>query len=42
VVIPGVVDYTDQADAAFRRFAEAGMHILRSTDSIEDWPEIRL
>jgi len=42
VVIPGVVDYTDQADAAFRRFAEAGMHIVRTTDSIEDWPEIRL
>jgi nicotinamidase-related amidase len=35
VVIPGVVDYTDQADAAFQRFADAGMHIFRSTDSIK-------
>lgn len=37
VVVPGVIDYTDQADAAFRRFADAGMHIVRSTDSIERW-----
>ncbi|MGA8178821.1 MAG: hypothetical protein WB792_02100 [Desulfobacterales bacterium] len=34
VVIPGVVDYTDQGDAAFQRFADAGMHIFRSTDSL--------
>jgi len=32
VVVPGVADYTDEADAAFRRFAEAGMHVVRSTD----------
>ena len=31
VVVPGVVDYTDQADAAYRRFAGAGMHVVRST-----------
>ncbi len=42
VVIPGVVDYTDQADAAFRRFADAGMHIVRSTDPLGDWPGIAL
>ena len=30
VVIPGVVDFTDQADAAFARFAEAGMRVLGS------------
>jgi hypothetical protein len=29
VVVPGVVDYTDEADRAFRRFAEAGMHVVR-------------
>jgi nicotinamidase-related amidase len=34
VVIPDVVDYTEQADAAFQRFADAGMHIFRSTDSL--------
>ena len=32
VVIPGIVDYTDQADAAYQRFADAGMNIVRSTD----------
>jgi nicotinamidase-related amidase len=42
VVVPGVIDYTDQADAAFRRFADAGMHIVRSTDAIESWPGIKL
>ena len=40
VVVPGVVDYTDEADAAFQRFAEAGMHVVRSTDPIEAWPGI--
>jgi nicotinamidase-related amidase len=37
VVVPGVVDYTEQADAAFRRFAEAGMHVVRSTEPMETW-----
>lgn len=40
VVIPGVVDYTEQADAAFLRFAEAGMHVVRSTDPVRSWPGI--
>jgi nicotinamidase-related amidase len=38
VVVPDVVDYTDEADAAFERFAAAGMHVVRSTDPIEQWP----
>jgi nicotinamidase-related amidase len=42
VVVPGVIDYTDQADAAFRRFANAGMHLVHSTDHIADWPGFRL
>jgi nicotinamidase-related amidase len=33
VVVPGMIDYTEQADAAYRRFAAAGMHVVRSTDS---------
>jgi nicotinamidase-related amidase len=33
VVIPGVVDYTEQADAAYQRFTAAGMNIVRSTDN---------
>ena len=40
VVVPGVVDYTDEADAAFRRFAAAGMHVVRSTDPIDTWPAL--
>ena len=39
IVVPGVVDYTGEADAAFERFAAAGMHVVRSTDPIEDWPD---
>lgn len=31
VVVPGVVDFTAAADAAFQRFAAAGMHIIQST-----------
>lgn len=31
VVVPGVVDYTEQADAAFEKFALAGIHIIKST-----------
>jgi nicotinamidase-related amidase len=42
VVIPGVVDYTEEGNAAFERFAEAGMHIVRSTDPISSWPDINL
>ena len=38
VVVPGVVDYTHEADAAFRRFAEAGMHVVRSTEPMATWP----
>ncbi len=32
VVVPGVVDHTEAAEKAFARFAQAGMHIVRSTD----------
>ena len=31
VVVPGIVDFTDQAEEAFQRFAKAGMHLIRST-----------
>lgn len=39
VVVPGVVDYTDHADEAFRRFAAAGMHLVKSTEPLESWVE---
>jgi nicotinamidase-related amidase len=38
VVVPGIVDFTDQADAAFNRFAEAGMRVVRSTEPMDSWP----
>jgi len=38
VVVPGLVDYTAEADAAFERYAAAGMHVVRSTEPIERWP----
>ena len=40
VVVPGVVDYTDEAQAAFDRYAAAGMHVVRSTDPIDTWPGV--
>ncbi|MCG8365793.1 MAG: isochorismatase, partial [Pseudanabaenales cyanobacterium] len=42
VVIPGVVDFTEQANTTFQRFAEAGMQVVRSTDAIASWPGIHL
>lgn len=34
VVVPGVVDHTEAANEAYARFAQAGMHIVTSTDEI--------
>ncbi|MDG2990697.1 isochorismatase [Candidatus Synechococcus calcipolaris G9] len=41
VVVPGVVDFSEQADQAFQRFADAGMHIVKSTEAIATWPDIK-
>ena len=38
VVVPGVVDYTDEAEAAFERYAAAGLHVVRSTEPLSSWP----
>ena len=32
------VDFTQQAEAALQRFADAGMHLVKSTEPIEAWP----
>lgn len=40
VVVPGVVDYSDQADEAYQRFAAAGMHIVHSNYPMERWPGV--
>ncbi|MBI4348950.1 MAG: nicotinamidase [Elusimicrobia bacterium] len=37
-----VADFTPQSEAAFQRFADAGMNLVKSTDPIEGWPGIRL
>ena len=34
VVVPGIVDYTEPADAAFAKASDAGMHVVRSTEPI--------
>ena len=36
VVVPGVVDHTDAADAAYEWFASAGMNIIRSTTPVSE------
>ena len=41
VVIPGVIDYTEQANEAFQKFADAGMHIVRSSDPMVNWPGLK-
>ena len=40
VVVPGVIDYTDEADAAFRRFAEAGFHVVRLDGPARPGPDL--
>jgi nicotinamidase-related amidase len=38
VVVPGVVDFTEPAEKAYTRFADAGMHLVHSTEPMEKWP----
>lgn len=33
-----LADFTDEAQRSLDRFANAGMHVVRSTDPIESWP----
>ncbi len=42
IVVPGVIDYTDEADRSFEKFRQAGMRIVRSTDPITEWPNIKI
>ncbi len=39
VVIPGVADYTQSADLAFKGFAKAGIHLVKSTQPVGEWPD---
>ena len=38
VVVPGAVDYTDEAEAEYQRFAQAGMHLVQADQALEEWP----
>ncbi len=40
VVIPDGIDYTDQANDAFQRFSNKGMHVIRSTEPLQSLPGI--
>lgn len=42
VVIPGVYDFTDDANKAMQEFAAAGMNLVDSTVPMQDWPGVRL
>ena len=42
VVIPDSVDFTDSANETFQRFADAGMHLVKSTDKMTSWPGLKL
>lgn len=35
-------DFTPQAEQALDRFARAGMHVVRSSDPLPSWPDVRL
>ena len=38
VVVPDVVDFTEDAIAIYQTFAESGMHIVKSTQNPKQWP----
>jgi nicotinamidase-related amidase len=40
VVLPGIVDFTPKAEAAFAKFQTAGMHLVDSTTPIQEWPDV--
>lgn len=40
VVVPGVVDYTEAAEAAYQRFAAAGAHRVTTTLPLANWPGV--
>ena len=36
-----IVDFTDDANKAFDKFKNAGMHVVKSTTKMEDWPGMK-
>jgi nicotinamidase-related amidase len=41
VVVPDVVDFTDQAEESYQQFAKAGMHLVKSTVPLKEWPGMK-
>lgn len=41
-VVTPVIDFTDMANQAFKRFANAGMNVVSSTTPIEEWPGMQI
>lgn len=39
-VVTPQIDFTDMADEAFAKFAKAGMHVVRSTTPMSQWPGV--
>ncbi|MFZ2959399.1 MAG: isochorismatase [Candidatus Ozemobacteraceae bacterium] len=39
VVIPGIIDFTEETDKVWEKFGDAGMHRVLSSTPIESWPE---
>jgi len=37
-----VADFTSKAEEAQAKFANAGMHLVKSTDPIESWPDLKI
>ncbi len=37
-----LADFTDEAEAALKRFEDAGMHVVDSTTPLPDWPDIKV
>lgn len=47
VVIPDgqggiIADFTPEAEAALKKFADAGMHVVQSTTPLDQWPDLNL
>jgi len=42
VVVSGVIDFTDDANKAFERFAAEGMNVVKTTDPIDTWPGLTI
>jgi nicotinamidase-related amidase len=40
VVIPGVVDFTPETEKSLKKFKDAGMHVVKSTDGMHNWLKV--